>query len=136
LFFPLLLLEAAQLHIASAKAIARGRGRANAVEALLLLVHVAGYLTALLLVLSPVKAAAFVLVQQGLFGLYLGCAFAPNHISYTEATLFGSYSEALRHLHSVGAPSAQHRPPTSGASSNLGPVVGCGGVVGRGQLLR
>jgi fatty acid desaturase len=174
LFFPLLLLEAAQLHVASAKAILRGRGRANAVEALLLLVHVSGYATVLLLVLSPPRAAAFVLVQQGLFGLYLGCSFAPNHkgmptlteadqldflrtqvltsrnvtgsrlvdfvlgglnyqiehhlfpnmprpnlrraqplvrafcarhnIPYTEATLFGSYAEALRHLHSVGAP--------------------------------
>ena len=79
LFFPLLLLEAAHLHVASAKAIVRGRGRANAVEALLLLVHVAGYVTALLLVLSPLQAVAFVLVQQGLFGLYLGCSFAPNH---------------------------------------------------------
>ena len=114
------------------------------------------------------------LVQQGLFGLYLGCSFAPNHkgmptlteadeldflrrqvltsrnvrggrlvdfllgglnyqiehhlfpnmprpnlrraqplvrafciqhdIGYTEATMFGSYAEALRHLHSVGSP--------------------------------
>jgi fatty acid desaturase len=173
-FFPLLLLEAAQLHLASAKAIVRGRGRATVVEALLLVVHLAGYATLLLLVLSPLKAAAFMLVQQGLFGLYLGCSFAPNHkgmptlteaeeldfvrtqvltsrnvrgsrlvdfllgglnyqiehhlfpnmprpnlrhaqplvrafcsqhdLPYTEATMFGSYAEALRHLHSVGAP--------------------------------
>jgi fatty acid desaturase len=117
---------------------------------------------------------AFVLVQQGLFGLYLGCAFAPNHkgmptltdadqldfvrrqvltsrnvtgsrlvdfvlgglnyqiehhlfpnmprpnlrhaqplvrafcahhgLPYVEASLLGSYAEALRHLHSVGGP--------------------------------
>jgi fatty acid desaturase len=79
LFFPLLLLEAAQLHLASIKAIVRGRDRTNAVEGLLLLVHVAAYFTALLLVLSPWQAVAFVVVQQGLFGLYLGCAFAPNH---------------------------------------------------------
>jgi fatty acid desaturase len=26
-----------------------------------------------------------------------------HDIAYTEATLFGSYAEALRHLHSVGA---------------------------------
>jgi fatty acid desaturase len=174
LFFPLLLLEAAQLHLASIKAIVRGRDRTNAVEGLLLLVHVAAYFSALLLVLSPWQAAAFVLVQQGLFGLYLGCAFAPNHkgmptltdgdrldflrrqvltsrnvagsrlvdsvlgglnyqiehhlfpnmprpnlrhaqplirafctqhgLPYTEASLFGSYAEALRHLHTVGAP--------------------------------
>jgi fatty acid desaturase len=30
-------------------------------------------------VLSPVKAVVFIVVQQALFGLYLGCAFAPNH---------------------------------------------------------
>jgi fatty acid desaturase len=30
-------------------------------------------------VLSPVRAIAFILVQQGLFGFYLGCSFAPNH---------------------------------------------------------
>jgi fatty acid desaturase len=117
---------------------------------------------------------AFALVQQGLFGLYLGCAFAPNHkgmptltqadqldflrrqvltsrnvrgsrlvdlllgglnyqiehhlfpsmprpnlrraqplvrefcrqheLPYAEASLLGSYAEALRHLHAVGAP--------------------------------
>jgi fatty acid desaturase len=174
LFFPLLLLEAAHLHLASAKAIIGGRGRANLVEGLLLLAHVAAYLTALLLVLSPPQAVAFLVVQQGLFGLYLGCSFAPNHkgmptltaadqldflrrqvltsrnvrgsrpvdfllgglnyqiehhlfpnmprpnlrraqplirafcqqhgLPYTEASLFGSYAEAVRHLHAVGAP--------------------------------
>jgi fatty acid desaturase len=174
LFFPLLLLEAAQLHVASAKAIVRDTGRATVVEALLLLLHIVGYLTALFLVLSPLQAAVFIVVQQGLFGLYLGCSFAPNHkgmptltdaeeldflrtqvltsrnvrgsrlvdfllgglnyqiehhlfpnmprpnlrhaqplvrtfcsqhdLPYTEATMFGSYAEALRHLHSVGAP--------------------------------
>ena len=31
------------------------------------------------LVLSPVKAVVFIGVQQGLFGLYLGACFAPNH---------------------------------------------------------
>jgi len=174
LFFPLLLLEAAHLHLASIKSILKGSGRANTVEGALLLAHVAGYLTALVLVLSPLQAVAFVVVQQGLFGLYLGCSFAPNHkgmptlteadqldfvrrqvltsrnvagsrlvdfllgglnyqiehhlfpnmprpnlrraqplirafcrqhgLAYTEASLFGSYAQAIRHLHSVGAP--------------------------------
>jgi fatty acid desaturase len=174
LFFPLLLLEAGHLHVASVKAIWGGRGRANAAEALLLGVHLAVYVTALLLVLTPVQAVAFVLVQQGLFGLYLGCAFAPNHkgmptltqadqldflrrqvltsrnvrgsrvvdfvmgglnyqiehhlfptmarpnlrraqplvrafchehdLPYAEASLVGSYTQALRHLHTVAAP--------------------------------
>jgi fatty acid desaturase len=174
LFFPLLLLEAAHLHLASIKAVLKGSGRANLVEGLLLVAHVAGYLTALVLVLSPLQAIAFIVVQQGLFGLYLGCSFAPNHkgmptltkadqldflrrqvltsrnvagsrlvdfvlgglnyqiehhlfpsmprpnlrcaqplvrafcaqhgLPYVEASLFGSYAEALRHLHGVGAP--------------------------------
>jgi fatty acid desaturase len=174
LFFPLLLLEAGHLHVASVKAILKGGGRANLVEALLLLVHLAVYLTVLLVVLTPVQALAFAIVHQGLFGLYLGCAFAPNHkgmptltqadqldflrrqvltsrnvrgsrvvdvllgglnyqiehhlfpsmprpnlrraqplvrefcrqhdLPYTEASLVGSYAQALRHLHAVGAP--------------------------------
>jgi len=180
LFFPLLVLEAAHLHLASAKAILRGRGRANAVEGLLLGVHLAVYLTALWLVLQPLQAVAFVIVHQGLFGLYLGCSFAPNHkgmptltdadeldfvrrqvltsrnvtgsrlvdwllgglnyqiehhlfptmprpnlrraqpliqafcahhdLAYAEASLFGSYAQAVRHLHAVGAPL---RPPVA-----------------------
>ena len=79
LFFPLLLLEAVQLHVSSVQALA-GRGlRHRGWEALVLGLHAAGYLTAVLLVLSPVKALVFLVVQQALFGLYLGCAFAPNH---------------------------------------------------------
>src|SRR4029450_6235906 len=47
LFFPLLLLEAAHLHLASIKSILRGSGRTNTIQGLLLLAHVAGYVTAL-----------------------------------------------------------------------------------------
>jgi fatty acid desaturase len=79
LFLPLLLLESAQLHISSIQALARGRLRHRPAETALLALHVIGYLTALLLVLSPVKALVFLIVQQGLFGLYLGLTFAPNH---------------------------------------------------------
>jgi fatty acid desaturase len=80
LFFPLLPLEAAQLHVASVKVVLRGgTDWAKVVEALLLLLDLAGYVTALVLVLSPLQAVVFIVVQQGLFGLYLGCSFAPNH---------------------------------------------------------
>ena len=41
--------------------------------------HFAGYLTVVALVMSPVQAIAFIVIQQGLLGVYLGCAFAPNH---------------------------------------------------------
>ena len=174
LFFPLLLLEAAHLHAASVQAVVRSTIRSSPLEALLLLVHGVGYPAAVLLVLSPLRAAVFVLVQQGLFGLYLGCCFAPNHkgmpvleddrepdylrrqvltsrnvrgsrlvdfalgglnyqiehhlfpsmpqpslrraqplvrafcaerdLAHSESSVFGSYAEALRHLHAAGAP--------------------------------
>ena len=174
LFFPLLLLEAGHLHVASITSVLKGRGRANLIEGLLLLAHAVAYVTVLVLVLTPLQAVTFALVQQGLFGLYLGCSFAPNHkgmptltqadqldflrrqvltsrnvrgsrlvdfllgglnyqiehhlfpnmprpnlrhaqplvrefcathnLPYTEASLFGSYAQALRHLHDVGAP--------------------------------
>ena len=79
LFFPLLLLEAVQLHVASVQAVVQRALRHRRWEALMLGLHAAGYLTTVLLVLPPVKAAVFIIVQQALFGLYLGCAFAPNH---------------------------------------------------------
>ena len=41
--------------------------------------HLAAYLSIVFLVLSPVKAIVFIVVQQGLFGLYMGASFAPNH---------------------------------------------------------
>jgi fatty acid desaturase len=79
LFFPLLLLEGVSLHVASVRALARRAARRRAGERALFAVHAAGYLTAVFLVLSPVRAVVFIIVQQGLFGLYLGCSFAPNH---------------------------------------------------------
>jgi len=78
LFFPLLLGEAISLHVSSIAAVAGRTGR-RLPEALLLAVHFASYLTILFLVMSPAKAIVFVVVQQGLFGLYLGASFAPNH---------------------------------------------------------
>jgi fatty acid desaturase len=79
LFFPLLLGEAFSVHAASIRALASRDSRLRPVEAGLLAAHFAGYLAVVFLVLSPVKAVVFILVQQGLFGLYLGISFAPNH---------------------------------------------------------
>ncbi|SCL44456.1 Fatty acid desaturase [Micromonospora citrea] len=80
LFFPLLLLEGLHLHANSVRAVlGRGGIKRRPAEAALLALHTAGYLGAVVLVLSPVQAVAFVLVNQGLLGLYLGSAFAPNH---------------------------------------------------------
>ena len=79
LFFPLLLLEAISLHVNSIKALAQRKAGNRARETWLLAIHIAGYLGIIFLVLPPVKALVFIAVQQGLFGLYLGCSFAPNH---------------------------------------------------------
>jgi fatty acid desaturase len=81
LFFPMLLLEGLNLHVASVRALLDGStGRhSRPVEAALLVIHVGVYFTALFLVLSPWQALSFLAIQQGLFGLYMGISFAPNH---------------------------------------------------------
>jgi fatty acid desaturase len=79
LFFPLLLLEALALHVASVQALFRQGYRHRVREGMLLAAHGAAYFGAVFLVLSPVRALVFVVVQQGLFGVYLGSSFAPNH---------------------------------------------------------
>jgi fatty acid desaturase len=79
LFFPLLLLEAVSIHVISVRAVLLGPVRRRWLEGSLLLAHGALYFSAVLLVLSPLRALAFVAVQQGLLGLYLGSVFAPNH---------------------------------------------------------
>jgi len=81
LFFPMLLLEGFHLHVAGIRALLGHRGGTTVklVDGALLAAHALGYLTAVFLVLPPLQAVAFMLVQQGLFGVYLGCSFAPNH---------------------------------------------------------
>ena len=37
------------------------------------------YLGGVFLLLSPGKALAFIAIHQAVFGLYMGCSFAPNH---------------------------------------------------------
>jgi fatty acid desaturase len=176
LFFPMLLGEAFSVHAASIRALSRPAPRHRLAEAAMLAAHFAAYLTVVFLVLSPVKAAVFILVQQGLFGVYLGASFAPNHkgmpilsrddehdflrrqvltsrnirgnwltdlalgglnyqiehhlfpsmprpnlrrsqpmirdfcrhhgLPYTQASLIGSYAQALRYLHAIGAQAA------------------------------
>jgi fatty acid desaturase len=84
-FVPLLLLQAVSLHVNSVAWLLRQR-RVRWGEAALLGMHIVIYVTALLLVLSPVKALVFAAVHQGLLGLYLGGVFAPNHKGMPIAT--------------------------------------------------
>ena len=93
-FFPLLLLEGWNLHVGSVRTLAR-RSHNKVLESSLLFVHVAGTLAVLLTVMSPAKAAVFVVVQQSVFGLYLGSAFAPNHKGM-EMPAGGGRSDFLR----------------------------------------
>ncbi|MEU4830885.1 acyl-CoA desaturase [Streptosporangium sp. NPDC023615] len=79
LFFPLLTLEGFNLHVSSVRALLRPGTKHRAVEASLLGLHAVLYLGALFAVLSPGKAVAFLLLHQAVFGVYLGCTFAPNH---------------------------------------------------------
>ena len=79
LFVPLLTLEALSLHAASVTAMFRPGLKRRPAEIALLTAHVALYLTAVFLVLTPVQGVVFVIIHQGLFGIYLGSSFAPNH---------------------------------------------------------
>ena len=79
LFFPLMLLRSSGMHVLGIQRLVRRRDHAAVVEAALIALHAALYLTVVLWVLSPVKALAFVVVQQAVFSVYLGISFAPNH---------------------------------------------------------
>ena len=79
LFFPLMLLRSSGMHVLGIQRLARRRDRASAVEASLIMLHAAVYLAVVLWVLSPLKALAFVALQQAVFSVYLGISFAPNH---------------------------------------------------------
>ncbi|WP_034590389.1 fatty acid desaturase family protein [Hamadaea tsunoensis] len=86
IFFPLLLLEGLNLHVSGARALRRGGQRHRAAEIVLFAAHVLGYFAAVFAVLPAGKAIAFMAVHQALFGLYLGCTFAPNHKGMPMAT--------------------------------------------------
>ncbi|NEW56931.1 acyl-CoA desaturase [Nocardia cyriacigeorgica] len=79
LFFPLLMLEGLNLHAAGVRALRNRSIKHRTVEGTLLFGHFVAYLTAVFVVLPTDKAFAFLVVHQALFGLYMGCIFAPNH---------------------------------------------------------
>ncbi len=80
LFFPALLLEGINLHILGFKTVF-GRGRVDRrwVEISMLVPRIALYLTIIFMFLPVGMAFAFIGVQVGVFGLYMGASFAPNH---------------------------------------------------------
>ncbi|MGI8456581.1 MAG: fatty acid desaturase family protein [Propionibacteriaceae bacterium] len=78
-FFPLLTLEGFHLKIAGLRSLRERPKGAQRLEAGLLIGHYVAYCGILFFLLSPLQAVAFILVHQALYGLQLGCAFAPNH---------------------------------------------------------
>ncbi|GAA4674240.1 acyl-CoA desaturase [Phytohabitans rumicis] len=79
MFFPLLTLEGLNLHYASVRALFNTPMRHRRLEAVLLVVHLVTYAGVVFTVLSPGKALLFIAIHQGLWGVYMGCSFAPNH---------------------------------------------------------
>lgn len=79
LFFVLLVWESVKIHKIAYKALFSRTLRQPWLEGLLLLAHAAIFLACVFLVLSPVKAILFIVVQQAVLGVYFGMIFAPNH---------------------------------------------------------
>lgn len=79
LFFPLMVLRSTGIHVLGVQRLIRERNRTAGMEGALLALHTALYLACIFWVLSPLKAVAFIALQQAVFSVYLGCSFAPNH---------------------------------------------------------
>lgn len=79
-FVPALLLESLALRLASFRYLwSRPSARYAPTELLLMGLHFLFYFGLLFYFLSPWQVLGFFLVHQGLFGLYYGTVFAPNH---------------------------------------------------------
>ncbi|WP_374974604.1 fatty acid desaturase [Microbacterium trichothecenolyticum] len=80
LFFPILLLEGLSLHASSVRRVfSREPLRRRPIEIAFLSVRIVGFVVLAFWVLSPGIAFAFLGVQLGVFGVYMGMVFAPNH---------------------------------------------------------
>ena len=80
LFFPALLLEGLNLHVQAFRTVlSPGKVDNRALEIVLLTVRNAGYLAVVFTFMPLGIAFAFLGVQLGIFGLYMGASFAPNH---------------------------------------------------------
>jgi fatty acid desaturase len=83
MFFVLLSQEALRMRAAGLLAARAGKLRAPRLELGLVLLHTTAYLTVIFMVMSVPKAIVFVLINQVVFGIYLGAVFAPNHKGMT-----------------------------------------------------
>ncbi|MGI8769673.1 MAG: fatty acid desaturase family protein [Propionibacteriaceae bacterium] len=94
-FFPLLTFEGWQLKVAGLRSLRQRPRGTRLLEAGLLVGHVAVYLSALFILLNPVQALVFIAIHQAVYGLLLGCAFAPNH----KGMPMPEAGSRLSHLH-------------------------------------
>jgi fatty acid desaturase len=80
-FFPILLFEGVNLHVLSYKTLfGRGKVDKRSHEIAMVTIRFTLYLGLIFSFLPVGMAFAFVGVQLAVFGLYMGAAFAPNHI--------------------------------------------------------
>jgi fatty acid desaturase len=79
-FFPLLCLEGLALHANSVATLIRDRSMPHRrLEVALIALRLGAFVAAVFLLMPPLLAVAFIVVQQAVFGLLLGGSFAPNH---------------------------------------------------------
>lgn len=78
-FFPLLALTFVNLKRQCFLFLCQNKRKARFVEVPLLLVHYAGYTILLFSLFNAWQAILFIIIHQGLTGLYMGSIFAPNH---------------------------------------------------------
>jgi fatty acid desaturase len=79
LFFPMLLLEALNLHVSSVREMFEPGLRGRRSETALLAAHFVAYGALLVTTLTWLQVIAFVAIHKGLQGIYLGMSFAPGH---------------------------------------------------------
>ena len=79
LFVPMLLGEAVALHVHSVRRVFQPDLRDRAAEAVLLALHLGGYVALLVTTLTWPQALAFAALHKSLQGIYLGLSFAPGH---------------------------------------------------------
>jgi fatty acid desaturase len=79
LFFPMLLLQGFAIRFHSIQFLLSRRARFPVLESSFMAAHFLIYLGSVYWLLGMWQGMAFILVHQTLFGLYMGCTFAPNH---------------------------------------------------------
>jgi hypothetical protein len=96
------------------------------------LIHSGGYAVLLVTTMTWLQATVFLVIHQGLLGVYLGCSFAPNHkgmpILTAEQGRAAPSAEDRRRVKEGPGSRRQDarlaRPSSAGAFGRAGPMVG------------